>query len=76
MSQRNILPPPDNYGNHSATDCQTDIKVVAKSSMLDSKVTNKIPGRQLQSSQLGEPPLEVRWNVAIGRVDQGILSKN
>ena len=57
---------PDNYGNHSTTDCQTDIKHLTKS-LLDSKVTNKIPGRQLQSGQLDEPPFEVGWNVAIGK---------
>ena len=41
---------------------QQDINYMTKS-LLESKVTEKLPARQLESGQTYESPIEIGWNV-------------
>ncbi|XP_062504572.1 uncharacterized protein LOC134181330 [Corticium candelabrum] len=53
-------------GTHTETSSQNDILKMTKS-LLENRVTTKIPGRHIQSSQPFEPPFDIGWNVAIGK---------
>ena len=52
-------------GTRTETPSQNDIPEMTK--LLENRVTTKIPGRHIQSSQPFERPFDIGWNVAIGK---------